>query len=130
MGCGSRRRHGDWSQHDTALVLAGHANNVGRRGTDGSWRYVIRLGTMLRRELLDRRRYPAKTVLDAHMAVGVDDHHAASGPELVERFALLWPRAVQGSCEPDTKVGGPPAPQRCLVGQAVSCAHTSSMSTK
>jgi hypothetical protein len=106
MGCGSRRRHGDWSPHDTALVLAGHANNVGRRG------------------------YPAKTVLDAHMAVGVDDHHAASGPELVERFALLWPRAGQGSCEPDTKVGGPPAPQRCLAGQAVSCAHTASMSTK
>ena len=29
------------------------------------------------------------------MVVGVDDHHTASGPELVERFALLWPRAVQ-----------------------------------
>jgi hypothetical protein len=55
----------------------------------------IGLGTMLRRELLGRRRYPAKTALDAHMAVGVDDHRAASGPELVERFALLWPRAVQ-----------------------------------
>jgi hypothetical protein len=26
---------------------------------------------------------------------GVDDHRAASGPQLVERFALLWPRAVQ-----------------------------------
>ena len=55
----------------------------------------IRLGTLLRRELVGRRRYPAKTALDAHMAVGVDDHRAASGPELVERFARLWPRAVQ-----------------------------------
>jgi uncharacterized protein (TIGR03083 family) len=55
----------------------------------------IQLGSLLRRELVGRRRYPAKTALDAHMAVGVDDHHAASGPQLVERFALLWPRAVQ-----------------------------------
>ena len=54
----------------------------------------IRLGTLLRRELVGRRRYPAKTAVDAHMAVGVDDHHTASGPELVERLALLWPRAV------------------------------------
>jgi uncharacterized protein (TIGR03083 family) len=55
----------------------------------------IHLGTVLRRELLGRRRYPGKIPVDAHMAVGVDDHRAASGPELVERFALLWPRAVQ-----------------------------------
>jgi hypothetical protein len=55
----------------------------------------IRLGTMLRRQLVGRRRYRAKTALDAHMAVGVDDHRAASGPQLVDRFALLWPRAVQ-----------------------------------
>lgn len=55
----------------------------------------IRLGTALRRELLGRRRYPARNTVDAHMAVGVDDHLAASGPELVERFALLWPRAVR-----------------------------------
>jgi len=55
----------------------------------------IRLATLLRRELVGRRRYPAKTAVDAHMAVGVDDHRAASGPELVDRFALLWPRAVQ-----------------------------------
>ena len=54
----------------------------------------IHLGTLLRRELVGRRRYPARTAVDAHMAVGVDDHAAASGPELVERFALLWPRAV------------------------------------
>jgi uncharacterized protein (TIGR03083 family) len=55
----------------------------------------IHLGTLLRRELVGRRRYPAKTAVDAHMAVGVDDHHAQSGPELVDRFALLWPRAVR-----------------------------------
>ena len=29
--------------HDTALVLAGHAINVGRRGTDGFWQYAISL---------------------------------------------------------------------------------------
>jgi hypothetical protein len=29
--------------HDTALVLAGHAINVVRRGTDGFWRYAISL---------------------------------------------------------------------------------------
>ena len=55
----------------------------------------IHLGTLLRRELLGRCRYPTKTALDAHMAVGVDDHRAASGPELVDRFARLWSRAVR-----------------------------------
>ncbi len=55
----------------------------------------IRLGTLLRRELVGRRRYPDRTAVDAHMAVGVNAHLAASGPELVERFALLWPRAVR-----------------------------------
>ena len=29
------------------------------------------------------------------MAVQVDDHLTEPGPELAERFALLWPRAVQ-----------------------------------
>jgi hypothetical protein len=29
--------------HDTALVLADHAINVGRRDTDGFWRYAITL---------------------------------------------------------------------------------------
>jgi len=55
----------------------------------------LRLGTMLRRELAGRRRHPGKAGVDAHMAVQVDDHRTESGPELVERFALLWPRAVQ-----------------------------------
>jgi uncharacterized protein (TIGR03083 family) len=55
----------------------------------------IHLTTMLRRQLVGRRRYPTKTAVDAHMAVGVDDHLAQSGPELVERFARLWPRAVR-----------------------------------
>jgi uncharacterized protein (TIGR03083 family) len=55
----------------------------------------IHLGTLLRRQLVGGRRYPAKPPVDAHMAVGIDDHRAASGPELVERFALLWPRAVR-----------------------------------
>jgi uncharacterized protein (TIGR03083 family) len=55
----------------------------------------IHLTSMLRRELLRRRRYPDKSSLDAYMAVGVDDHRAASGPQLVERFARLWPRAAR-----------------------------------
>jgi len=55
----------------------------------------LRLGTMLRRELAGRRRYPDKVSVDAHMAVQVHDHRTESGPELVERFGLLWPRAVQ-----------------------------------
>ena len=36
----SRRIH---QARDTVLVLAGHAINVARRGTDGSWRYTISL---------------------------------------------------------------------------------------
>jgi hypothetical protein len=55
----------------------------------------LHLASMLRRELLGRRRYPDKSSVDAYMAVGVDDHRAASGPELVERFAQLWPRAAR-----------------------------------
>jgi uncharacterized protein (TIGR03083 family) len=55
----------------------------------------IHLASMARRELLSRRRYPDKPPVDAYMAVGVDDHRAASGPELVERFARLWPRAAR-----------------------------------
>jgi uncharacterized protein (TIGR03083 family) len=45
----------------------------------------IHLASMARRELLSRRRYPDKPPVDAYMAVGVDDHRAASGPQLVER---------------------------------------------
>jgi uncharacterized protein (TIGR03083 family) len=55
----------------------------------------LHLGSVLRRELLGRRRYPDKSPLDGYMAVGVDDHRAASGPQLVERFASLWPRAAR-----------------------------------
>jgi uncharacterized protein (TIGR03083 family) len=55
----------------------------------------LHLASMLRRELLRRRRYPDKPPVDAYMAVGVDDHRAASGPQLVERFASLWPRAAR-----------------------------------
>lgn len=55
----------------------------------------LHLGTMLRRELAGRRRYPGKAGVDAHMAAQVDDHRSEAGPELVERFALLWPRAVR-----------------------------------
>lgn len=55
----------------------------------------LRIGTMLRRELAGRRRYPDKTSVDAHMAAQVDDHRSEPGPELVQSFALLWPRAVR-----------------------------------
>ena len=56
---------------------------------------ALRLRTSLRRELAGRHRYPGRPVIDAHMAVQVDDHRAESGPELAERFAVLWARAVQ-----------------------------------
>ena len=55
----------------------------------------LSLRTILRRELAGRRRYPGKTSVDAHMAVQVDEHRAEPGPDLAERFARLWPRAVQ-----------------------------------
>ncbi|HEY7262423.1 MAG TPA: maleylpyruvate isomerase family mycothiol-dependent enzyme [Trebonia sp.] len=55
----------------------------------------LRIGTMLRRELAGRRRYPGKTSVDAHMAAQVDDHRSEAGPELVQSFALLWPKAVR-----------------------------------
>jgi uncharacterized protein (TIGR03083 family) len=55
----------------------------------------LRLRTLLRREAAGRLRYPGKPAADAHMAVQVDDHRADPGPDLAERFALLWPRAVQ-----------------------------------
>ncbi|MGW3495447.1 maleylpyruvate isomerase family mycothiol-dependent enzyme [Streptomyces sp. NPDC001020] len=55
----------------------------------------ISLATMLRREITGRRRHPGKGSVDAHMAAQVDEHASASGPALVERFALLWPRAVR-----------------------------------
>jgi uncharacterized protein (TIGR03083 family) len=55
----------------------------------------IHLASIPRRQLLGRRRYPDKPPLDAYMAVGVDDHRAASGPQLVERFTQLWPRAAR-----------------------------------
>jgi uncharacterized protein (TIGR03083 family) len=55
----------------------------------------IRMRTMLRRELVGRRRYPGKTGVDAHMAAQIDDHRADTGQELVERFVSQWPRAVQ-----------------------------------
>jgi len=55
----------------------------------------IRITTMLRRDLIRRRRYPGKTGIDGHMAVQVDDHRTKTGPELAARFALLWSRAVQ-----------------------------------
>ena len=52
------------------------------------------LRTMMRRELVGKRRYPDKAGVDAHMAVQVDDHRSETGPDLVEHFARLWPRAV------------------------------------
>src|SRR5215469_7232110 len=55
----------------------------------------LSLRTIVRRELAGRRRYPNKTSVDAHMAVQVDDHLSVPGPDLAERFARLWPRAVQ-----------------------------------
>jgi uncharacterized protein (TIGR03083 family) len=58
----------------------------------------IHLASMARRELLGRRRYPDKAPVDAYMAVGVDDHRAASGPS--------WSSASRG-CGP-----APPGPDQ------------------
>jgi uncharacterized protein (TIGR03083 family) len=55
----------------------------------------LSLRVSVRRELGGRRRYPGKPIVDAHMAVQVDDHRAEPGPALAEHFAVLWPRAVQ-----------------------------------
>jgi uncharacterized protein (TIGR03083 family) len=66
----------------------------------------LRLRTSVRRELAGRRRYPGKARVDAHMAVQVGDHRAEPGPELAERFAVLWPRAVQARVRRPTVVRG------------------------
>jgi hypothetical protein len=50
----------------------------------------------VRREVQARRRYGDRAGVDAHMAVQIDDHRAAAGPDLVDHFATLWPRAVRG----------------------------------
>ncbi len=55
----------------------------------------LRMTTLLRREVRGRIRHRDKAGVDAHMAVQVAEHRAESGPELVERFAQLWPRAVR-----------------------------------
>jgi uncharacterized protein (TIGR03083 family) len=86
LGDGDWRRPTDCTEWDVRALVA----HLVAQSEDS-----IRLDTLLRRELVGRRRYPGRTAVDAHMAVGVDDHRKASGPELVERFALLWPRAVQ-----------------------------------
>jgi uncharacterized protein (TIGR03083 family) len=86
LGDGDWRRPTDCTEWDVRALVA----HLVAQCEDS-----IRLGTLLRRELVGRRRYPGRTAVDAHMAVGVDDHRKASGPELVERFALLWPRAVR-----------------------------------
>lgn len=55
----------------------------------------LRLGTLLRREVSGRLRYRGRAGVDAHMAAQVREHRDDAGPDLVERFATLWPRAVQ-----------------------------------
>jgi len=55
----------------------------------------ISVATLLRRELAGRRRFPGLSGVDAHMAVQVADHRDETGPDLVERFAVEWPRAVR-----------------------------------
>jgi hypothetical protein len=89
----------------------------------------LHLASMARRELLRRRRYPDKPPVDAYMAVGVDDHRAASGPQLVERFARLWPRAArarQPSCAASSSTPASPA---SLAGPWTTCWTSSSTAT-
>ena len=85
-------RDGDWQRPTdcTEWDVRSMVSHLVGQCEDG-----IGLRTMMRRELVGKRRYPDKTGVDAHMAVQVDDHHFESGPDLVERFALLQPRAVQ-----------------------------------
>jgi uncharacterized protein (TIGR03083 family) len=90
----------------------------------------LRLRTSLRRELTGRRRYPGRASVDAHMAVQVDDHRAEPGPELAERFALLWPRAVQARRRRPTAVrritlgSGLPATPRFNLGYLLDIIYT------
>jgi uncharacterized protein (TIGR03083 family) len=55
----------------------------------------ISLPTLLRREFTGRRRHRRVSGVDAHMAVQIADHAGDAGPELVQRFAADWPRAVR-----------------------------------
>ena len=86
LGDGDWQRPTDCTEWDVRTLIS----HLVAQCEDG-----LRLSTMLRRELTRRRRYPGKAGVDAHMAVQVDDHRSEPGPGLVERFGLLWPRAVQ-----------------------------------
>ncbi|MEV6492482.1 maleylpyruvate isomerase family mycothiol-dependent enzyme [Actinoplanes sp. NPDC051633] len=55
----------------------------------------ISLPTLLRREVTARRRYRLLSGVDGHMAVQVTEHADDAGPDLVQRFADDWPRAVR-----------------------------------
>lgn len=85
VGDGDWRRPTDCPEWDVRTLVS----HLVAQCEDG-----LRLGTMLGRELAGRRRYPDKTAVDAHMAAQVDDHRSETGPELVESFAQLWPRAL------------------------------------
>ena len=83
------------------------------------------LPTLLRRELTGRRHHPGLSGVDAHMAVQVADHLGDAGPELVDRFAAQWPRAVRARQRRPTPLrripidlgipGVPPAPLSYLL---------------
>jgi uncharacterized protein (TIGR03083 family) len=85
----------------------------------------LRLGTMLRRELAGRCHYRDKIAVDAHMAAQVADHRSEPGPALAERFAVMWPRAVQarrrrpGALRRITIGSGVPGMPRFSVGYLV-----------
>jgi hypothetical protein len=92
----------------------------------------IHLATMLRRQLVGRRRYPAKTAVDAHMAVGVDDHHARSGPELVDASRCCGPGPCgsagndQAWCAAARSTAASPASP---AGRSLTCSTSSSTAT-
>ena len=87
----------------------------------------IHLASVARRELLSRRRYPDKPRVDAYMAVGVEDHRAASGPQLVERFASAvaprhpCPPPPASSPAPHHARPGHPRPAPLAPGLPVGC---------
>lgn len=54
----------------------------------------IRLTAMIGRQIVGQVRYRGRPGVDAHMAMQVDAHRSRPGPELVDLFEDLWPRAV------------------------------------
>ncbi|MGS0686761.1 maleylpyruvate isomerase family mycothiol-dependent enzyme [Nakamurella sp. GG22] len=86
LGDGDWQRATDCTQWDVRALVS----HLVAQCEDG-----ISLPMLLRRELDGRRRFRALSGVDAHMAAQVAQHVDEPGPQLVDRFDTLWPRAVQ-----------------------------------